>query len=81
MNNATWRKIGMILLCVGILAAVSFYAVKMSNQPIHVSSSFGSGYMGGWSQSTMKMLDAFSVLGLIEAILGFVLLIFFRKKK
>lgn len=80
MKNSTWYKLGIVLLCVGILVATIFYIVKESNQPIYVSSSFGTGYMGGWSKSTLNMLNTFSMLGLVEAIIGFVMVICFRKK-
>lgn len=69
------KKFGIIMMLTGIACAVLMYAIRESNQPIYVSTSFGSGYMtDGWGDA-LPMFNFFIVLGVIEAIIGAVMTI------
>lgn len=75
------KKLGVILTILGLVCALALFLVKESNQPIKVTSSFGSGYMGGWSDSTNEMLDMFIGVGILDAIVGVGLIIAPDRKK
>ena len=72
MDKKTLKILGIIMLCAGILLAVVCGIAKESNKPIKVTSSFGSGYMGGWSSQTIQMLDTMTALGGVAAVVGFI---------
>ena len=73
------KKLGAVMLVVGILDAVIMYFIKQANQPVRVSSSLGSGYMtDGWGDA-LPMFNAFMVIGIIMAVIGLITLIAAKK--
>lgn len=70
------KKLGIVMIIVGLVGVIAFQGGIESNQPMYVSTSLGSGYMGGLSSQTTDMLNGLTVLGVIEIIAGFLFLIF-----
>lgn len=66
------RRIGTIILIVCVICAVAFYGIRESNQPVYVSSSWGSGYMtDGWGDALplFSFMIGLSVCGAIAGAL------------
>ena len=75
------KKFGIIMLVIGIVCALLMFALRESNQPVYVSSSFGSGYMtDGWGDA-LPMINFLIGLSVAEAVVGLLLILTARSKE
>lgn len=81
VKRTTLVKVGILFMVIGIVGSLALYGIRESNKPIKVTSSLGSGYMGGWSTDTVDMLNMFIVVGVADAVAGCVMLVAGLAKK
>lgn len=66
------KKLGVVMLVVGVIDAIAMYYIKNANQPVRVTSAWGSGYMtDGWGDA-LPMFNVLMVLGIIMAVVGLI---------
>lgn len=75
METKIRKKLGIIVTIVGIVCVLLLWGVKEANKPIKVTSSFGTGYMGGLSSETVDALNMFIVIGVVDIIAGVALML------
>lgn len=80
MGKEMQKKIGIIVTIIGIVCFILIQIIKLSNQPIMVTSPMGTGYMGGWSSQTISMFNTFSIVSVIDIISGLVMIYQSKKK-